>query len=130
MSLLKWKPAFSLGVPAVDLEHRELIEMINETYTHLENENDAQQVEEALGEIIAGISAHFALEERMMRNAAYREYADHKDSHEELLDDIRDLMDSYASDPVAGRELLSAGLSSWFEEHFSTFDARLHGELG
>jgi hemerythrin-like metal-binding protein len=130
MSLLKWKPSFSLGVHAVDLEHREMIGMINATYAHLEDENDPQQVEEALGEILAGISAHFALEERLMLNAAYGEYSDHKDSHEELLDDIRDLMDSYANDPVAGRELLSARLSSWFEKHFSTFDARLHGELG
>ena len=30
MSLMKWKPSFSLGIPGVDLEHRELIEMINQ----------------------------------------------------------------------------------------------------
>ena len=130
MSLLKWKPSFSLGVPGVDLEHRDLIAMINETHAQLEDENSPEQVQHMLGEILSGISAHFALEERMMKNAAYAEYAAHKDSHEQLLDEIRDLMDSYAEDPVAGRELLSARLSAWFEIHFSTFDARLHGALG
>ena len=130
MSLLNWKPSFSLGIPGVDLEHREMITMINRTHDHLQDENDAEQVQEMLGEILSGISAHFALEERLMKNAAYREYEDHKENHEELLDDIRELMDSYADDPVAGRELLRARLSAWFENHFSTFDARLHGELG
>ena len=129
MSLLKWKPSFSLGVPGVDLEHREMIEMINRTYGHLQDENDPAQVEDMLGEILSGISAHFALEERMMRNAAFPEYEAHKANHEELIDDIRDLMDSYPNAPVAGRELLSARLSGWFENHFATFDARLHGEL-
>lgn len=130
MSLLKWKPSFSLGIPGVDLEHREMIEMINDTYAHLDDENDPEQVQDMLGEILSGISAHFALEERLMKSAAYHEYSDHKDSHEELLDDIRDLMDSYTDDPDTGRKLLKKRLSSWFENHFATFDARLHGELG
>lgn len=130
MSLLKWKPSFSLGVPGVDLEHREMITMINQTFDHLEDENDADQVQAMLGEILSGISAHFALEERLMKNAAYAEYADHKENHEELLDDIRDLMDIYADDPKAGKQLLMARLTGWFENHFATFDARLHGALG
>lgn len=130
MSLLKWKPSFSLGVPGVDLEHRELIGMINTTHAHLEDENDAEQVQEILGEILSGISAHFALEERLMQGTGYAEYKAHKDNHEELLDEIRDLMDFYADDPASGRELLRSKLSAWFEVHFATFDARLHGALG
>ena len=40
---------------------------------------------------------HFALEERIMRDSGYSEYEDHKDDHEELLDEIRDLMDGFAT---------------------------------
>jgi hemerythrin len=128
--LLQWKSAYALGIPAVDLEHRHMIDLINGIYASLGDEHDADAVEAVLGDIHAGISAHFALEEKLMREAAYREYAAHKDSHEDLLDQIRDMMDSYSEDPVAGKALLQRSLSDWFGGHFATFDARLHDALG
>jgi hemerythrin len=82
-----------------------------------------------LGEIHAGIAAHFALEERLMRAAGYAEYAAHKDDHERLLEQILDLMDVYAADPEQGSRLLSEQLSDWFSRHFASFDARMHGKL-
>jgi hemerythrin len=129
MQLLQWKPSFSLGIPAVDLEHRKLIGMINDVYARIDDEHDAESVQIALADIHAGISAHFALEERVMREAAYPEYAAHKDNHEDLLDQIRDMMDSYADQPETGREMLRRSLSDWFGQHFATFDARLHEVL-
>lgn len=129
MQLLKWKPSYSLGIPAVDLEHRQMIEMINAVYASIVDDHDAEAVQAALGDIHAGISAHFALEERLMREAAYHEYAAHKDNHEDLLDQIREIMDSYADEPEAGREVLQSRLADWFGLHFATFDARLHEAL-
>jgi hemerythrin len=129
MNLLQWKPAFSLGIPSVDLEHREMIAMINEAHGHLEGREDRSSIEAMLGEIHAGIAAHFALEERLMRAAGYSEYEAHKEDHEQLLENILGLMDIFADDAEEGRALLSAGLSSWFGQHFASFDARLHGAL-
>jgi hemerythrin len=129
MQLLQWKPSFTLGIASVDTEHRDMINTINRVYATLEDEGSELQVNRVLGEIHAQISAHFALEERLMRAAGYAEYAQHKDSHEQLLDEIRDLMDSFSADPVAGRTQLQESLSNWFGVHFSTFDARLHTHL-
>ena len=130
MNLLKWKPAYSLGIPSVDLEHREMIDMINHVYAGLDENADLEQIEAALEDIYAGISSHFALEERHMRAAAYEEFEDHKDEHEDLLDQIRDLMDEFADNPDIGRESLQKSLSDWFGKHFATFDASLHHQLG
>ena len=129
MDLLQWKASFSLGIPAVDLEHQEMIGTINRVYATLENEHDSDALEAVLGDIHAGISAHFALEERLMKEAAYGEYVAHKDNHEELLDQIRDMMDSFTDNPETGKRMLQRCLSDWFGQHFATFDARLHDEL-
>ena len=129
MNLMRWRPSFSLGVPSVDQEHREMIELINGVYRAFSGQTDADGIEAMLGEIHAAIGAHFALEERLMRAASYPEYAVHKQDHESLLEQIRDLMDDYVADPGRGRLLLQARLSEWFERHFASFDARLHGEL-
>jgi hemerythrin len=126
MTLLKWKPAYSLAIPSVDLEHREMIALINACYEQIEGQSDAGTIEAFLGEIHAGISAHFALEEQTMRKAAYPEYEAHKEDHEDLLDDIREMMDRFDEDPERGIEVLRERLADWFGRHFATFDARLH----
>ena len=113
----------------MDDEHREMIDLINSTYEKLKSDTEADQVEEYLGEILSTISMHFALEERIMRKAGYGEFQAHKDDHELLLDRLRDLMDDFFVDPANGSSRLEQSLSDWFAGHFSTFDARLHGEL-
>jgi len=130
MSLMQWKTEYSVGVESMDDEHREMIDLINEIYDRLESDPDADQVEECLGDIFSTISMHFALEERLMRKNNYEEYQAHKADHEDLLDQIRDLMDDFAADTASGAVKLEQGLSAWFAGHFSTFDARLHGKLG
>lgn len=129
MSLITWKSEFAVGVQSVDFEHQQMINLINEIYDELATHKDADSIEQFLGDVHFAISAHFALEERLMRDAAYPEYEAHKDDHEELLDQLRDMMDQLVGDPDEGFELLKDRLSDWFQNHFATFDARLHGQL-
>ena len=130
MALLEWKPEFSVGNASIDHEHEHMIQAINNLYEQLAEPADAESVEAVLAEIHADISAHFALEERLMREADYVEYEDHKEDHEDLLDQILELMDGFFEDPEAGQKLLKTQLSDWFGRHFSSFDARLHKQLG
>ena len=130
MSLLQWKQEYSVGIDSMDDEHREMMELINDIHAKLQTDPDAEQIDDCLGAVYNTISGHFALEEKMMREHQYSEYLAHKEDHEDLLDQIRDLMDEYHADPDSGATRLAEGLSNWFAGHFSTFDARLHGQLG
>lgn len=130
MSLIQWKPEFSVGVPAIDYEHKELIELINGLHAKLGGAESAYTVPEFLGEICTKIGAHFALEEQVMREQKYDEYLDHKAAHEDLLDEIRDMMDDYELHGRLDDARLAERLNGWFTEHFRTKDARLHKHLG
>jgi hemerythrin len=130
MPLIEWKQEFSLGIPDVDHEHRELIGLINELYAKLQRRDSTVSVADFLGEIYAKISAHFALEEKIMRERHYDQYDDHKADHERLLDEIRDIMDAYEDDAHFNESELTACLTTWFTDHFRTKDARLHKYLG
>ncbi|MGI9261482.1 MAG: bacteriohemerythrin [Woeseiaceae bacterium] len=130
MSLLQWKSEYSVGIESMDVEHREMIDLINNVYQRLGSSPDPGDIEDCLEKIFNTISLHFALEERIMREHAYAEYAEHKEDHEDLLDEIRDLMDQFIADTDSGARLLEKRLSDWFVRHFATFDARLHGKLG
>ena len=129
MALIEWRKEFSVGNDAIDHEHAHMIGQINELYDMLGQPMDALSIEIMLGDIQADISAHFALEELLMRDAGYAEYEAHKEDHEELLDQIHDMVFSFADDPESGRILLMNQLSDWFGRHFASFDARLHKQL-
>jgi len=126
MSLIEWKDSFSVGVAAVDLEHRELIELINELHERIGAAADNDMTLAMLGEIYAQISAHFALEEKYMRESEYPQFPQHKEDHEELLDELRDIMDRVEDLGRYDADELSQELGRWFSEHFRTHDALLH----
>jgi len=129
MALLQWKERYSVGVEAVDHEHRELIDLINRL--HEESARGGKDAIEAfLGDLFKGISAHFALEERFMRERKYQDIDAHKNDHEKLLDEIRDIMDECAEHEEVAGGALAARLEAWFGRHFETHDARLHNALG
>jgi hemerythrin len=126
MTLIEWKDEFSVGVASVDLEHRDLIDLINDLHGMMGKDASQDQVVSALGEIYAQISAHFALEEKLMRDTEYESLADHKEDHESLLDELRDIMDRVEDDGSYDEARLSGELNTWFTEHFRTHDAKLH----
>lgn len=129
MTLLLWQENFSIGIAEVDHEHRELIGLINSLHAALGGERSGEQVEAFLGEIFADISAHFALEERVMRERRYDALVEHKADHERLLDQLRDIMDAQADGAMLDDTRFGAELSEWFAGHFSTHDARFHRAL-
>ena len=131
MELIKWSQEFETGVSDVDYEHKELVELLNSLYRHLEADASRDSISDFLGEVFAKISAHFALEETIMRKHGYDEYEAHKADHEQLLDELRDIMDAFESDAcVDYKSALAGAVRDWFVNHFKTKDARLHGKLG
>lgn len=131
MALVEWKEEFKVGIASVDHEHQQLIGLINDLHAGLAAQPTKDSIAEMLGEIHARIAAHFALEERVMRERRYDQYDDHKADHERLLDEIRDIMDRHDSDAYFNyKTALADELGAWFAVHFRTKDARLHKALG
>lgn len=131
MSLVEWRDEFRTGIAEVDHEHETLIALLNDLHDRVQAGADPEAVADFLGEVYAQIAAHFALEEKIMRDRGYDEFQDHKADHEHLLDGIRDIMEDQARGAYTDySEALSTHLQTWFTQHFKTRDARLHRILG
>lgn len=129
MTLLHWQENYCIGLAEVDHEHHELIELINSLHDALGADRRGERVEAFLGEIFADISAHFALEERVMRERRYDALVGHKADHEGLLDQLRDMMDAQADGAELDDARFGGQLAEWFAGHFRTHDARFHRHL-
>jgi hemerythrin len=129
--LIEWKDSYRTGLNEVDYEHRELIDLINVLHARLSDSDAPITVPGFFGDLNRAITAHFALEERHMRDSNYDQLKEHKGEHERLLDEIRHIMDAYEAMPEAERTAyLGKALDDWFTIHFKTHDSRLHKVLG
>lgn len=130
MQRLEWKNEYSLGIPEVDYEHRELIGLINDLLLQLNENGSSAGITDSLGEVYARIALHFALEEKIMREQNYDQYREHKADHDRLLNEIRDIMDEYENSEKIDTDAFATRLDDWFSAHFRTMDARFHRHLG
>jgi hemerythrin-like metal-binding protein len=130
MGLLHWDDRYSVGIAAVDHEHRELIELVNTLYDEAVAQRSKDAVLNFFGDLFKAISVHFALEERFMRERGYDQLRGHKIDHERLLDEIRDIMEDFEAGSQFDDRQLAEALDAWFSRHFESHDARLHNALG
>jgi hemerythrin len=126
MSLIEWKDEFNLGIEDVDAEHRDLVELINALHESMLAGAGPADLVEGISGIYTLVSTHFEREEAFMRETRYMAYAEHKEDHEVLLDDLREIIDQVRSGDSHTEARLSDDLQYWFSEHFRTHDARLH----
>jgi hemerythrin-like metal-binding protein len=126
MALIEWRKEYCTGIKGVDFEHEALIRQINAVYELVEDRADKALVIDSLGEIYGSISAHFALEEQMMKRHNYDHYQQHKADHERLLDDIREITDEFEKSIEVDDAKFKQKLTDWFQLHFKTHDSRLH----
>ena len=126
MPLIEWTDDMKVGIAAVDHEHAILVVEINAIGDLIASGDNPEAITKRLGLIYTHIEAHFALEEKIMREIAYLGYEAHKEDHDRLLEDIRDIMDDVASKSDDVYEQLGQRLSLWFSEHFRTLDRSFH----
>ncbi len=124
--LLEWTDACRIGVDMLDYEHQDLFTWLNELHEELLRHEDRVMVEACLGEIHARMAAHFALEEKFMRDKHYADYEAHKAEHDDLLEEFIEFMMRYSRDPnlTYGQEEQRT-LTHWVIGHVLTTDRRL-----
>ena len=129
MALLEWKDEYSTGIEDVDDEHRDLIDIVNRLYDLMLAQDSKLTVPAFFDGLIKGVSAHFALEERIMDESGYPESARHREDHARLLDELRELKEAFARAEEVDSIELAMRLEPWFSRHLIIHDLPLHRTL-
>ncbi len=130
MPLLLWRDEFSVGVPAMDQEHEEIIQLVNKAHDSQFRKGSFEvSAIELLSEIHDIVSVHFAGEEKLMRGRHYDQYVDHKADHERLLNELLDISENIENQNYYDQQVFLQHLNAWFGIHFKTKDRRLHQYL-
>ena len=119
---LAWLPALSVGVPALDDDHRVLIDLIEQIVAE-PFKDSAAVIGTLLATLVDWTGFHFAREERMMEAIRFPDYRDHKRAHDLLTDQLVWTVERYGEDPMAvDIGGLRAFLRTWLHDHLTGAD--------
>ncbi|WP_207060811.1 bacteriohemerythrin [Motiliproteus sp. SC1-56] len=117
MRALRLEPSLHLGIEAIDRQHGEMVDMINETQALLEAEESGDQLVQILNRFNTLCIDHFSTEEALMREAGYPDLAQHKKLHDGSLERAFGFdAASLGRDKEAGKALLQL-LRDWLLAH-------------
>ncbi len=128
MAYLDWSPAFETGISGIDYEHRRLVDMLNEINELVLYEAEPRTVADTLADFHTLATAHFALEEKIMRDRKHWGLESRRDIHHQLLDQIREIMDTYEAGAFRTTKSLPDTLKQWLAEAMDV-DVLLFAEM-
>lgn len=127
MPCLPWDASLSVGVPALDEQHRAFIQVLNELHEILiagEFRDVLLARERTLAGIDQYISTHFPAEEEYMAGFGYPFLAEHRRLHEQFAAQVRRYHTAIAGGELVLNSELVKTMINWAREHLATEDRK------
>ncbi|MDR1868069.1 MAG: bacteriohemerythrin [Treponema sp.] len=122
--LVEWDERFSVGIDAMDNQHKKLFELTNNLYAACLKGKDAvnKYFYEVIHETVDYIRFHFTAEERILEQIQYPRLVEHRKEHEafvqRVLNDVKEFEDGRAFVPNAFVRFLK----DWILTHIAVSD--------
>lgn len=130
MTLFKWDDAMSVGVKAMDDDHKKMMSLINRLYEAVKKNKESNVLESTFTELFAYIDRHIENEERLLKNAGFPKLPAHKKEHRACIKELRTIYAQYMADKERMLSLdLLAMLCSWWKKHVLVSDMKYKEHL-
>ena len=125
----KWSPEYSVNIKTIDDQHRELVNILNRLFVAVCKREGGKVIAGILDALTSYTQTHFALEERLMQQAKYKDFDAHKMEHQKLLDELDQLCRKHlVEEKPIYFEMLSF-LKTWLKEHIQGVDTKYSAAL-
>ena len=119
-----WKPEYSVGDDALDLQHRKMFDIINKLYSQMRSGISNEEIHHQLEEVKTYAQKHFQTEEDAMRDCRYPDLEVHQRAHRKYEQDVQLLIRQRAQQAKALAHDLLSFLKKWWKEHVTNMDQR------
>ncbi len=119
---LVWKDEYSVGIEAIDSDHKKLLNLINQLQTASTNYTGEEFERSALDELVKYTKYHFVREEKLMEDNGYPQFEAHKEEHEAMVAAVMDRVSHYESNEEETIDELLDYLKNWLINHISGTD--------
>jgi hemerythrin len=125
----KWSSDYSVNIKTIDDQHRELVNILNRLFVAVSKREGEKVIAGILDALMSYTQTHFALEERLMREAKYKDLAAHIEEHRKLIDQLDHLCKKHlVEEKPIYFEMLSF-LKTWLKDHIQGVDTKYSAAL-
>lgn len=118
-----WKDGLSVGVHAMDTDHRVLLDLINQLHVAMEKGSTTQELSGIITELSKYSTTHFNREERLMKEHGYDNLAAQVVQHRRFLDRVQAYNDALQrEDSFALSVEMLQFLKDWWVHHIMKHD--------
>lgn len=129
MALINWSDNYSVKVSKFDLQHQNLVKLINDMHNAMSTGRGKDVLKPTLQKLVDYTVKHFADEEQEMKKTNYPGYISHKLEHDKLTKTAKDLYNKVNS----GQSVLSMDvinfLKEWLTNHIVKVDKQYSDHL-
>ena len=129
MNSFKWNDKSSVGIEAMDNDHKELFDLINSLYVGINQGFQYAKLDEILLELLRYSRYHFEAEESLMRKYNYPELQKHIDSHVKYVEKIGEIRKRFTDtdNDLVVLMKMQEFLREWWINHIESTDKK-YGE--
>jgi hemerythrin-like metal-binding protein len=121
MKDMEWKDKYSLGIPAIDLQHKRIFDCILRVANGAVDD-DRLRAEAEIIKLLGLLREHFSLEESMMQKLHYPGLEQHIEEHRQFHSDVHHLAQtSLMKKGGVPREAIKIA-HTWLTEHIMVSD--------
>jgi len=125
----KWSPEYSVNIKTIDDQHRELVNILNRLFIAVSKREGDKAIAGILDALVTYTQTHFALEERLMQQAKYKDFEAHKVEHQKLLGQLDQLCRKHLVEEKAIYFEMLSFLKTWLKEHIQGVDTKYSSAL-
>ena len=124
MALIQWDESFSVGNLALDNQHKQLFDLVNQLHDAMAKGQAKDVLDRTLARLIDYTAGHFSAEERCMQQAKFPDLAAHRAQHEELTKQVLGFQADFRAGKIALSVHLMSFLRDWLQHHIQESDRR------
>lgn len=127
MQQLEWTESLSVGVDAIDAQHKIWIEHFNGVARAIDQGHGLKQIVQTLGFLVDYTETHFAIEEKYMIESGYPQFEAHKAKHDELRRTLDELVREFEEEGATHvlSQAIDNFLSNWLVKHIQEIDQQM-----
>ena len=124
---LPWEDRYSVGIPLVDDQHKELLRLANALYdTCRQGEEFAKEgFRKATSSVVEYVKVHFSTEEKLMERINYPKMAEHKALHQEFVKKVFEEIKNFEEGKSFVPNAFVRFLKEWTLSHIALTDKAL-----
>jgi hemerythrin len=124
--IVEWHNSYSVGIPLIDDQHKELINLTNQLYESTLGNKDSKVIfMRTIRGAVDYVGYHFSTEEMVMQRVQYPDLAAHKKEHNDFVREVLKEVEEFKSGKKYTPNAFVRYLKDWVLSHIAVSDKRL-----